>query len=251
MKNYGACVWCGDRDFVLCIPHCNCFPLEGYTWWVSSGHRDGSNNLVNALKMLANQQNDGDSPIECIVTGLHEKSRKGIMDQLRDFIEVDNHSAVGWRWLPSRCQTSWGEEAAVQRGFTRGGYQRRRRRTDSASWRSGFVANMCCSPSSSSSLIRRSQQAARELWVLSVVLRTACLLSRRMVSTVWRISCCVPVRIMRAVRSCKNPHTRWSCVRWLSHVIFRWTCCTSVRSERSFSGVFLACGQWSTVAVFF
>ena len=50
-------------------------------------------NLVNALKPLANQQNDGDSPIESIVTGLHEKSRKGIMDGLTGFIKVDNHSA--------------------------------------------------------------------------------------------------------------------------------------------------------------
>ena len=32
--------------------------------------------LINALKLLANQQKDGDSPIESIVTGLHEKSRK-------------------------------------------------------------------------------------------------------------------------------------------------------------------------------
>ena len=50
-------------------------------------------NLVNALKPLANQQNDGDSPIESIVTGLHEKSRKGIMDGLTGLIKVDNHNA--------------------------------------------------------------------------------------------------------------------------------------------------------------
>ena len=24
-------------------PHCNCFPLEGYIWWVSSEHSDGNN----------------------------------------------------------------------------------------------------------------------------------------------------------------------------------------------------------------
>ena len=29
-------------------------------------------NLINALKLLANQQKDGDSPIQSIVTGLHE-----------------------------------------------------------------------------------------------------------------------------------------------------------------------------------
>ena len=94
VKNYSACVLCGGVTLSCECPHCNCFTLEGYTWWVSSGHRDGSNNLVNAPKLLANQRKDGDSPIECIVTGLHEKRRKGIMDGLRDFIEVDHHSAV-------------------------------------------------------------------------------------------------------------------------------------------------------------
>ena len=35
-----------------------------------------------------------DSPSQSIVTGLHERSRKGIMDGLRSFIEMDNRSAV-------------------------------------------------------------------------------------------------------------------------------------------------------------
>ena len=55
---------------------------------------------INALKLLANHQKDGDSPIQSIVTGLHERSRKGIMDGLRSFIEADNLSAVDvghWR----------------------------------------------------------------------------------------------------------------------------------------------------------
>ena len=34
-------------------------------------------NLINALKLLANQQKDGDSPIQGIITGLHERSRRG------------------------------------------------------------------------------------------------------------------------------------------------------------------------------
>ena len=51
-------------------------------------------NLVNALKLLANQHEDGDSPRKSIVTGLHLRSCKGIMDGLRSFIEVDNRSAV-------------------------------------------------------------------------------------------------------------------------------------------------------------
>ena len=51
-------------------------------------------NLINALKLLANQQRDGDSPNQSIVTGLHERSRRGIMDGLRTFIQADNHTAV-------------------------------------------------------------------------------------------------------------------------------------------------------------
>ena len=35
-----------------------------------------SDNLINALKLLAKQQKDGDSPIQSIATGLHERSRK-------------------------------------------------------------------------------------------------------------------------------------------------------------------------------
>ena len=65
--------------------------------------------LINALKLLANQQTDGDSPIESIVTGLEARSRKGIMDGLRSFIEMVNHSAldvgpeaeIQWRLLRS------------------------------------------------------------------------------------------------------------------------------------------------------
>ena len=48
--------------------------------------------LINALKLQANQQKDGDSPIQSIVTGL--LGRSGAMDGLRSVIEADNHSAV-------------------------------------------------------------------------------------------------------------------------------------------------------------
>ena len=41
--------------------------------------------LINALKMLANQQTDGDSPIQSIVTGLQERSRQGIMGGAEKF----------------------------------------------------------------------------------------------------------------------------------------------------------------------
>ena len=51
-------------------------------------------NLINALKLLGNQERDGDSPIQNIVTGLQEKSGKGLMHGLRSFIDVDNRRAV-------------------------------------------------------------------------------------------------------------------------------------------------------------
>ena len=51
-------------------------------------------NLINVLKLLANQQKDGESPIQSIVTSLHERSRRGIMDGPRRFIHTDKHSAV-------------------------------------------------------------------------------------------------------------------------------------------------------------
>ena len=110
-------------------PHCRCFPLDDYILWVSTGHGDGNNSkkkhcnwwcaacggqyewrvpnmilvqterksstrLVSALKLLANPQEDGGSPIQSIATGLHERSRKGIMNGPRRLIEADTDSAV-------------------------------------------------------------------------------------------------------------------------------------------------------------
>ena len=51
-------------------------------------------NLINSLKHLTNQQKDGDTLVETVVTSLLEKSCKGIMDGLRKLIAVDNHDAV-------------------------------------------------------------------------------------------------------------------------------------------------------------
>ena len=51
-------------------------------------------NLINALKLLVNQQTDGESTIQSIVTGLHERGRRGIVDGLRSYIAVNNRSAV-------------------------------------------------------------------------------------------------------------------------------------------------------------
>ena len=51
-------------------------------------------NLINTLKLLANQQKDGDSPVQSIVAKLCERSRKGILEGLTNFTEFDNRSAL-------------------------------------------------------------------------------------------------------------------------------------------------------------
>ena len=82
-------------------------------------------NFVNLLQLLANQQKDGDSAIQSIITGLHERSRRGIMGGLRRFTEADNHSAVDVGDLRRGTKSVQVEETAVQRGLSRGGHQRR------------------------------------------------------------------------------------------------------------------------------
>ena len=52
--------------------------------------------LVNAPK-LAYYHKVGGSPKQSIVTGLHERSRRGIMDGLRSFIAWT--TAVWWTWV--------------------------------------------------------------------------------------------------------------------------------------------------------
>ena len=51
-------------------------------------------NLINALKLLANQQEDGDCLIQNIVTNLCEESRNCLTEVLRKFIQVDNHRSL-------------------------------------------------------------------------------------------------------------------------------------------------------------
>ena len=51
-------------------------------------------NLMNALKLLANQQENGDGLTQNIVTNPCEGSRKGLTNGLRDFIKIDNHRAL-------------------------------------------------------------------------------------------------------------------------------------------------------------
>ena len=50
--------------------------------------------LINALKLLANQQTGSDSPFEMLVAGHQERRRLKKMEELRRFITVNNHDAV-------------------------------------------------------------------------------------------------------------------------------------------------------------
>ena len=60
-----------------------------------------TDNLINALKLLSNLQRDGDSPIQSNVTGLHERSRKGIMDGPRHQPTTpQNHSQTSHKEHP-------------------------------------------------------------------------------------------------------------------------------------------------------
>ena len=51
-------------------------------------------NLINALKLLSNQQEDGDGLLQNIVKDLGEESRRGLTDGLREFVKVDNECAL-------------------------------------------------------------------------------------------------------------------------------------------------------------
>ena len=51
-------------------------------------------NLINAVKLLANQQEDGDGLLQNIVKDFGEGSRKGLTDGLREFIRVDSERAL-------------------------------------------------------------------------------------------------------------------------------------------------------------
>ena len=51
-------------------------------------------NLIHVLKLLANQQEDGDGLLQNIVKNLGKESRRGLTDGLREFIKVDNERAL-------------------------------------------------------------------------------------------------------------------------------------------------------------
>ena len=92
--------------------------------------RNICDNVINAFKLSANQQKDGDSPIKCIVTCLHWKSRRGIMDGLESFIDAGNRSAV--------------DVGGLRRGtlLPRSSHQRRCGRAKVARGRGGCAASL-------------------------------------------------------------------------------------------------------------
>ena len=51
-------------------------------------------NLINALQLLANQQEDGDGFLQNVVKNLGKDSRRGLTDELREIIMVDNERAL-------------------------------------------------------------------------------------------------------------------------------------------------------------
>ena len=50
--------------------------------------------MINALKLLANKQEDGDGLLQNIGTNLGKGSRKGLTDGLQEFMKVDNERAL-------------------------------------------------------------------------------------------------------------------------------------------------------------
>ena len=56
--------------------------------------QDLCGNLIIALKLLANQQEDGDGLIQNIVTNHCEGSREGLTNGLRENIKIDHHRAL-------------------------------------------------------------------------------------------------------------------------------------------------------------
>ena len=61
---------------------------------VHAVHQGLCGNLINARRLLANQQEDGNGLIQNVVTNLGVKSRKGLTSGLRDFIQIDNVRAL-------------------------------------------------------------------------------------------------------------------------------------------------------------
>ena len=69
-------------------------PSEETVFRAHAPPQDVCENLVCALKLLVNQQTGGDSLIDTLVEGFQDQSRMKIMDELRRFIGVENHTVA-------------------------------------------------------------------------------------------------------------------------------------------------------------
>ena len=80
-------------------------------------------NLIDALKFLAKQQEDGDGVIQNIVTNLGEESREELTNGLRECTQVDNHRAVEVGHLSEGLGTFLNTKAEWIRRISRGNRQ--------------------------------------------------------------------------------------------------------------------------------
>ena len=93
------CAICGEKyDWRQPNRLWSCNQVKELSRRKSSKHmrylRACAQNLINALKLLANQQENGDNLPENIVTNLGKGSTKNLTEGLRDFIKVDSHRAL-------------------------------------------------------------------------------------------------------------------------------------------------------------
>ena len=76
------CAACGSQHEwrapnIILVVQLGTNPNEAKVFKAHAAPQGLCDNLINALKLLANHPKDGDSPIRSFVTGLHERSTKG------------------------------------------------------------------------------------------------------------------------------------------------------------------------------
>ena len=89
--------------------------------------------MINALKLLATKQEDGDGLIQNIVTNLGKGSREGSHGGLRNFTQVDNHRALDVGHLREGVGSFKVTKAERRSRVPRGACQGRRRRINARS----------------------------------------------------------------------------------------------------------------------
>ena len=69
-------------------------PCEASVFRAHAAPQGLCDNLINSLKLLTNQQRDGDSPVGSIVKGFRVKKSHRFVDGQRTFIKADYQEAV-------------------------------------------------------------------------------------------------------------------------------------------------------------